>query len=269
MMTTNVRYDDAYLGGQLFDGRTSDRLPPGADKGDRPARGRGGQARRGQHLRLRRFVRRAHGDDGRRPVRRRRPAALQLHYRARSLRRCRDEWLAILRQQVSGGLDRWPLAVRLHRRRQLPDGGAGLAQFDRAGNINVSRFGVANPGPGGFIDIAYNARKLLFTGTFTTGGLAADTTDGFLSVGREGSVRKFVERVDEITYPLGRNVAERGQEAKVITERAVFSVAPDGLVLEEVAPGIDVRSQVLDLMAFPPVRVAEPLPRMDPTLFRA
>ena len=64
-------------------------------------------------------------------------------------------------------------------------------------------------------------------------------------------------------------MAERGQEAKVITERAVFSVAPDGLVLEEVAPGIDVRSQVLDLMAFPPVRVAEPLPRMDPTLFRA
>ncbi len=268
MMTTNVRYDDAYLGGQLFDGRTSTACRR-ARQGDRPAGGPGGQARRGQHLRLRRFVRRAHGDDGRRPVRRRRPAALQLYYRARSLRRCRDEWLAILRQQVSGGLDRWPVAVRLHRRRQLPDGGAGLCPVRPGREHQRQPLRRGQSGAGRLYRHRLHARKLLFTGTFTTGGLAADTTDGFLSVGREGSVRKFVERVDEITYPLGRNVAERGQEAKVITERAVFSVAPDGLVLEEVAPGIDVRSQVLDLMAFPPVRVAEPLPRMDPTLFRA
>ncbi|MFC5387178.1 CoA-transferase [Aquamicrobium segne] len=143
-----------------------------------------------------------------------------------------------------------------------------FAQFDRAGNVNVSRFGAANPGAGGFIDIAYNARELLFTGTFTTAGLDVGIEDGNLQVRREGSIRKFVETADEITYPLMRNVAERGQKAQLITERAVFDVQADGLVLTEVAPGIDVRTQVLDLMAVPPKAILDPLPRMAAKLFQ-
>lgn len=143
-----------------------------------------------------------------------------------------------------------------------------FAQFDRAGNVNVSRFGAANPGAGGFIDIAYNAQELLFAGTFTTAGLEIEVRDGALSIKKEGKISKFVEQVDEITYPVLRNVIERGQKAKLITERAVFSVEAEGLVLTEVAPGIDVKTQVIDLMDCAPHKVLDPLPRMARNLFR-
>ena len=80
--------------------------------------------------------------------------------------------------------------------------------------------------------------------------------------------RSFPRAVQEITYPVRRNVGERAQNAKIITERAVFDVAPDGLVLSEIAPGVDLKSQVLDLMDFPPVRIADPLPLMNEAYFK-
>jgi len=142
-----------------------------------------------------------------------------------------------------------------------------FAQYDASGNVNVSRFGIANPGAGGFIDIAHNARELVFTGTFTTAGLkVAFSADG-ASVESEGKVKKFVERAEHITYPVQKGVTERGQKAKLITERAVFEVSPQGLVLTEVADGIDVKRDILDQMNFAPARIAEPLARMDPKLF--
>src|SRR5690606_7863337 len=142
-----------------------------------------------------------------------------------------------------------------------------FAQFDANGSVNVSRFGKANPGAGGFIDIAQNAQRLVFTGTFTTGGLKISYTDeAGLKIEREGQSRKFVKQADHITYRLGDGVA-KGQNALLITERAVFSVTPEGLVLEEIAPGIDLQREVLDLMDFPPVSIREPLAIMDRALF--
>jgi propionate CoA-transferase len=142
-----------------------------------------------------------------------------------------------------------------------------FAQYDAAGNVNVSRFGTFNPGAGGFIDIAHNARELVFTGTFTTAGLKlAFSADG-VSVESEGKARKFVEKADHITYPVHKGVVERGQKAKLITERAVFEVSPEGLVLTEVAKGIDVRRDILEQMNFAPARIAEPLATMDARLF--
>jgi propionate CoA-transferase len=131
----------------------------------------------------------------------------------------------------------------------------------------VSWFGASNPGAGGFIDIAQNAKDLIFTGTFTTSGLNVGIGDGGLKIVREGTVRKFVDRVEQITYPVRQGVAERGQTALIVTERAVFRVEPEGLTLAEVAKGIDVRRDVLDQMAFPPYRIADPLPAMDAALF--
>jgi len=143
-----------------------------------------------------------------------------------------------------------------------------FAQFDSHGNVNVSRFGTFNPGAGGFIDIAHNARDLIFTGTFTTGGLATEISSDGLSIANEGRVQKFVKQAEQITYPVMKNVRERGQTAKIITERAVFQVEPDGLVLTEIANGVDVRKDVLEQMQFQPKRIAEPLQSMAPDLFK-
>jgi propionate CoA-transferase len=150
-----------------------------------------------------------------------------------------------------------------------PFAALAFAQFDRGGNVNVSWFGSSNPGAGGFIDIAQNAKDLVFTGTFTAGGLDVAIADGGLRVVKEGTVRKFVERVEQITYPVRRGVAERGQTALVVTERAVFRVEPEGLALAEVAKGVDIRRDILEQMAFRPHRIADPLPTMDASLFAA
>ena len=148
-----------------------------------------------------------------------------------------------------------------------PFAALAFAQFDNGGNVNVSWFGSSNPGAGGFIDIAQNARDLVFTGTFTTAGLNVDIGDGGLRIAKEGSVRKFVDHAEQITYPVRKGVIERGQTALIVTERAVFQVAPEGLVLTEVAKGIDVRRDILDQMAFAPCRILDPLPTMEASLF--
>ena len=143
-----------------------------------------------------------------------------------------------------------------------------FAQFDQAGNINVSKFGSANPGSGGFIDIAHNAKNIIFNGTFTTGGLKVETVGGKLKILQEGRVSKFVKSVEQITYPLMTGVKERGQISHIVTERAVFAVTGDGLELLEIAPGIDLKTQVLDLMEFSPVKIPDKIPLMDLNLFK-
>ena len=142
-----------------------------------------------------------------------------------------------------------------------------FAQFDSAGNVNVSKFGSFNPGAGGFIDIAHNARALLFAGTFTTAGLQIDADKNGLSIRKEGKVRKFVNTAEQITYPVRNGVIHRGQRAKIITERAVFEVAAEGLVLTEIAKGVDVRRDILDQMEFAPARIVDQPKTMDEALF--
>lgn len=142
-----------------------------------------------------------------------------------------------------------------------------FAEFDAQGVVNVSKFGSANPGAGGFIDIAQNARRLIFAGTFTTAGLRCDVVDGQLVIQAEGKVKKFVQEAASITYRAQEGVAQRNQDAMIITERVVFRIAADGLELIEIAPGIDLQKDVLDLMDFAPVRIADPLPLMDSAHF--
>lgn len=148
-----------------------------------------------------------------------------------------------------------------------PFAALAFAQFDANGNVNVSRFGGFNPGAGGFIDIAHNARELLFTGSFTTAGLKAEVSGGGLRILTEGRTRKLVRNAEHITYSVRQGVAQRGQKAKLITERAVFEIEAEGLALTEVAQGVDVQRDVIEQMEFAPHRVAEPLKRMDADLF--
>ena len=142
----------------------------------------------------------------------------------------------------------------------------GLAEADEAGNLNVSRFGPRIAGCGGFIDISQNARKVVFMGTFTAGGLKIDVRDGELKIVQEGKVRKFVKQVEEVTFSGAVAAADR-KYVLYITERCVFRLTPEGLELIEVAPGIDVERDIVRRMDFKPViRQAPRL--MDRRLFK-
>ncbi|NQW09653.1 MAG: acyl CoA:acetate/3-ketoacid CoA transferase [Alphaproteobacteria bacterium] len=130
----------------------------------------------------------------------------------------------------------------------------GMGELDRFGHVNVSKLGGVTVGPGGFIDIAQNARKVVFCGTFEAKGVVLSTGDGRLTIRHHGEVRKLVHQVDQITFS-GTQANLQGQEVVYITERAVFRLTPEGLVLSEVAPGIDVKADILDRMAFTPLAV--------------
>ena len=134
----------------------------------------------------------------------------------------------------------------------------GMAQADRYGNVNVSRFGQRLAGCGGFINISQNSKKVLFAGTFTTGGLRVAIDEGRLKILTEGTRRKFVEQVEQITYS-GELGAEIGQPCYYVTERCVFRRTPEGMELVEVAPGVDIKKDILAQMDFPPI-VKDPQP---------
>ncbi|ELY81976.1 acyl CoA:acetate/3-ketoacid CoA transferase [Natrinema gari] len=147
----------------------------------------------------------------------------------------------------------------------LDIGFLGMAQADAAGNINVSRFGSQLPGCGGFINITQNADKVVFCGTLTTDGLEIATGNGALAIEREGTSPKFVESVEQITFS-GEYAVETEQPIVYVTERAVFELSPEGLVLTEIAPGLDPETGVIDEMGFEPL-VADELAEMEPQLF--
>ena len=142
----------------------------------------------------------------------------------------------------------------------------GLAQVDEQGNLNVSKFSGRIAGCGGFINISQNAKKVYYVGTFTTGGLKIATGDGKLEIVQEGKSKKFIKEVEQITFS-GTYAAKIGQPVMYITERAVFELRPDGVYLTEIAPGIDLQTQVLDLMEFAPKMDGEPK-LMDERIFK-
>ena len=142
----------------------------------------------------------------------------------------------------------------------------GMAEVDREGNVNVSRFGSRTAGAGGFVNISQNAKSVAFLGTFTSGGLDVAIDDGRLQIVRDGRQAKFVERVQHLTFS-GRAAFARGQRVSYVTERAVFELIDSGLCLTEVAPGVDLQRDILDRMAFAPT-VADNLKTMSHELFR-
>jgi propionate CoA-transferase len=141
-----------------------------------------------------------------------------------------------------------------------------FAQADADGSVNVSRFNTRIIGAGGFQHIAQNAKKVIFSGTFTAGGLDIAWSGGRAAIKNEGKYKKFVAELEQITYN-GKFASQQGQEVIYVTERAVFRLDGSGLALVEVAPGIDVERDIVAQMGFRPAISAD-LRDMDARLFR-
>lgn len=142
----------------------------------------------------------------------------------------------------------------------------GLAQVDQTGNVNVSKFSDKITGCGGFIDITQNAKEVVYCGTFTAKGLQIDFDDGKLKIVREGTVRKFIKEVEQITFS-GTYAAQNMQPVVYVTERAVFRLTEDGLMLTEIAPGVDLEKDILAQMDFLPL-LHPNIQLMDKRLFK-
>jgi propionate CoA-transferase len=143
----------------------------------------------------------------------------------------------------------------------------GLAQADREGNLNVSKFGPKLAGAGGFINISQSAKKVVFMGTFNAGTCDMVTEGGRLRIRGDGASRKFVSEVEHRTFS-GKYAASRKQTVLYVTERCVFSLCDDGLELIEIAPGVDLDRDILAKMDFAPI-IRRPPRLMDERIFLA
>ncbi|XCP85503.1 CoA-transferase [Roseburia hominis] len=143
----------------------------------------------------------------------------------------------------------------------------GFGELDGEGNVNATKMGPKCTGCGGFIDITQNAKKVVFCGTFTAAGCEFSFEGGKLNIVREGRIRKMVSRVAQYSFN-GALSREKMQKVYIVTERAVFRLIPEGVELIEIAPGVDLQTQVLDMMDFRPI-IAENLKLMDVNLFSA
>jgi propionate CoA-transferase len=141
----------------------------------------------------------------------------------------------------------------------------GFAQVDKTGNINSTRFNNFITGSGGAVDISSAARKIVFCGTFAVKGEQQISNDGLMII-NPGKAKKFVDQVEQVTFS-GKSANERGQKVLYITERAVFTLTPDGVMLIEIAPGLDLQRDVLDMMEFKPIISAE-LKTIDVKIYR-
>ncbi|HHW77757.1 MAG TPA: acyl CoA:acetate/3-ketoacid CoA transferase [Xanthomonadaceae bacterium] len=142
----------------------------------------------------------------------------------------------------------------------------GMAQVDRQGNVNVSKFGSRLAGAGGFINISQNAKRVVFVGTFTNGGEVA-IEDGRLRIVKPGKGRKFLDEVEHRTFS-GSHAIAKGQPVLYVTERCVFQLGRDGMELIEIAPGVNLQRDILEQMDFQPVMKQPPRP-MDARIFHA
>ncbi|HET9187954.1 MAG TPA: hypothetical protein VFN80_08380, partial [Acidothermaceae bacterium] len=142
-----------------------------------------------------------------------------------------------------------------------------FAQLDAAGNVNVSRFGGRLPGVGGFVNISQGAKRLVFVGTFVAGGESYSVGGNPPLVVPDGGAAKLVKEVEQISFSAVRAL-QKGQSVVYVTERAVFELTEEGIMLAEIAPGLELERDVLAHMDFRPL-ISPQLKEIDGRVFRS
>ena len=140
-------------------------------------------------------------------------------------------------------------------------------QIDSSGSVNVSKLGArphVTAGAGGFVDITARAKRIVYSGFFNAGA-KMEIVDGKLRIGQEGKVKKLVKEVEQISFSGRRGVAQ-GQDVNYVTERCVLKLSREGIVVTEIAPGVELQSNILDQCEFPLI-VSPQLKMMDRALF--
>lgn len=112
----------------------------------------------------------------------------------------------------------------------------GAAEIDKNGNVNVSKFGKRIIGPGGFIDIVSNSKKIVFMTSLVT----------------KENRAKFRESIDQITF-ASINAINSNIEVLYITDLCVFRLTKKGLELIEVNDNVNIEEDILDKMEFKPL----------------
>jgi acyl CoA:acetate/3-ketoacid CoA transferase len=142
-------------------------------------------------------------------------------------------------------------------------------EVSEAGDVNVSYL-AARPhitaGVGGFNDIVTRAPKIVYSGYFTAGKKDIQVADGKLHIVSDGTVAKFVPEVAQISFS-GEMARRRRQDVLYITERCVIQLTEAGLMVIEIAPGVDLERDVL-AKADIPLLVSPDLRFMSAALFR-
>jgi propionate CoA-transferase len=142
----------------------------------------------------------------------------------------------------------------------------GFLQVDKEGNVNPSILPHRIFGPGGFPVIAGGAPKTYFAGAFMGGETRINILNNNLTIIQDGKVPKFIDKVFKVVFS-GKQAIKFGKEILYVTERAVFRLTNEGLVLEEIAPGTELDKDILSKMQFRPV-VKSSVSVMDQKLFR-
>lgn len=141
-------------------------------------------------------------------------------------------------------------------------------EIDADGSVNVSRLSATphrTAGAGGFVDITARAKKIVFSGNFNAGAKMRIEA-GKLVIDKEGKIAKIVPKVDQVSFS-GRRARLQGQHITYVTERCVMRLMADGLMVTEIAPGLDLQRDVLD-QAATPLMVSPALREMDARLFQ-
>jgi acyl CoA:acetate/3-ketoacid CoA transferase len=140
----------------------------------------------------------------------------------------------------------------------------GFLQADKRGDVNPSMLPDRIFGPGGFPVIAGGVRRIYFAGAFTAGKSEISILNNRIRILHDGTIPKFIDSVFKVVFS-GRQAIKYGQEILYVTERAVLRLTERGIVLEEVAPGIDLDKDIISKMGFMPI--IRSIKEMDKRLF--